>query len=129
MFIFIPKIEFIIHFFFGILNIKILQFNWLAAFWFISRDILEKFFRYGIGSDISITKLVFFYYFEEKLMTSFKKTNKKNCFGIILELFVRILENMNFPGRDDQSVFKYSNYLPSCRNEKKKLTSHSWEKS
>ena len=92
----------------------------MTAFWFISRDLLEKFSRYGIGSDISSTILVFLNYFEEKLMTSFKKIKtKKNCFGVILALFARILENMNFPGRDDQSIFKYSNYLPSCQNVKK----------
>ena len=33
----------------------------------------------------------------------------------ILAFFAQIWAQMNFPGKKAQSVFKYSNYLPSCQ--------------
>ena len=42
--------------------------------------------------------------------------------GDISAFFAQIWANINFPGRKPQSVFKYSNYLPSCQKSEKELT-------
>ena len=64
-----------------------------------------------------ITILVFTLDFsQEKVMTIFSKKSKKAIWdhGTILAFFVHVWAKMNFPGKKDLSVFKHSNYLPSC---------------
>ena len=54
-------------------------------------------------------------------MTNFLK-NPKNPFWdhvAILAFSGQIWTKMNFPGKTDQSVFKYSNYLSSCQKSEK----------
>ena len=69
-----------------------------------------------------ITILVFTLDFsQEKVMTIFSKKSKKAIWdhGTILAFFVHVWAKMNFPGKKALSVFKYSNYLPSCPKSEK----------
>ena len=76
MFICTPKINFIIHFFLEILHLKIKEFDWLTAFWLITREP-----EHGISGEISTTISVFILdYFHEKIMTKFVKNFKKPYF-------------------------------------------------
>ena len=71
---------------------------------------------------MSITILVFTLDLsQEKLMTIFSKKSKKAIWdhGTILAFFVHVWAKMNFPGKKALSVFKYSNYLPSCPKSEK----------
>ena len=67
-------------------------------------------------------------YFQEKLMTKLFKKYKKTYFVAILVFFAQTWVKMNFPGKRSLSVFKHSNYLPSCQISEKKLMCHSWGK-
>ena len=44
---------------------------------------------------------------------------RKLYFGAILGLFSQIWTKLNFPGKKGLSVFRYFNYLPSCKKSKK----------
>ena len=51
----------------------------------------------------------------------FKKIEQTVFWGnvAILAFFAQFWAQMNFPGKKAQSVFKYSNYLPSCQKSEK----------
>ena len=54
-------------------------------------------------------------YFQEKLKTKFSKKIQKTLFwGHFGPLLPKFVQNWNFLERRALSVFRYSNYLPSC---------------
>ena len=58
-------------------------------------------------------------------MTKFLKKFLKNYFGVILDAFSQNVGKNEFSWKKRTlSVFKYSNYLPSCK--KKKKTEKNW---
>ena len=81
----------------------------------------QNFSRYGIGGEISVTILVFnLDYFQKKLLRKFFRKCKKSYFGAILSPFsLNLGKNEFFWEKRALLVFKYSNYLPSCKNLKK----------
>ena len=83
----------------------------------------KNFARYGSGGEMSITILAFILdYFQEKVMPKFFKKAKKTL-GAILgpfwALFFKFGKKMNFSEKRAPSVFRYSNYLPSCKKSEK----------
>ena len=105
--------------------LRILQFDWLAAFWPIIGD--PKFFQicwWNINSNIS---LHFRLFLRKTNMTQFFKKSKKIHFGAILGPFYP-----NF-GKNEVSWKKGLCQLSSiriiyhCVKNQKNLTSHSWE--
>ena len=110
MFICMPKINFIIHFFLEVLHFKE-SCNLIGWRYFGPWLKNQNFTRYGISDEISITILVF-------ILGYFQK---------FLALFTQIWAKMNVPGKKPLSAFKYSSYLPSCQKSEK-IMSHSWEK-
>ena len=52
-------------------------------------------------------------------MTKFFKKSKKPYFRAILGLFHSNWAKMNFPGKDNPTDFRYSNYLQSCQKSEK----------
>ena len=117
MFIYIPKIHFIIHFFLEILHFKE-SCNLIGWQHFGPQLQNQNFARYGIGREISTTILLSILdYFQEKLRTKYFKKSKKPLFwGSFWAIFAKICPKVNFPGKMALSVFRYSNYLPSCQN-------------
>ena len=106
MFICMPKVKFIIHFFLEILHFKELC-NFIGWQHLGPWLEIQSFARYGVGVEISIKILVFTLdYFQEKLMTKFFKKSKKPYFGAMWRFW---------PFLKKDSVFKYSNYLPLCQ--------------
>ena len=100
IFICIPKIYFIIHFFLEILHLK-KSCNLIGRQHFGPLIENQNFARYGIGSEISTTILVSILdYFQEKIMTKFFK---KSYFGAILSPFCTNLGN--FPGKKGSVSF------------------------
>ena len=80
MFIWIPKINFIIHFFLKILHFK-KSCNFIGQQHFGPKLENQNFVRYENGGDISIIMLVFILdYFQEKLMTKFFIKKQKTFF-------------------------------------------------
>ena len=58
-------------------------------------------------------------------MTKYFKKIQKILFwgyGVILVFFTQIWEKLNFPGKKALSVFKYSNYIPSCQISEKTIS-------
>ena len=78
-----------------------------------------SFARYGVGIEIS-KKYISFHF---RLIP--RKTNdkiQKTVFrghAAILAFFAQIWAKITFPGKKALSVFKYSNYLPSCQKSEK----------
>ena len=98
-----------------------MQFHWVTAFGLITGD--PQFCQiWGFCWNIN-KKLVFTLdYYQEKLSTKFFKKSKKTLFWgdvAILAFFAQIWAKMNFPRKNPLSVFKYSNYLPSCKKSEK----------
>ena len=119
MFIYMPKIHFIIHFLLEILHFKE-PCNLIGWQHFGLKLENQNFARYGIGGEISRTILVFIiYHFQEKLMTNFFKRSKKTYCGVILGPFCPNLQKNEFSWKIGLSVFKYFNDLPSCQKPKK----------
>ena len=54
-------------------------------------------------------------------MTKFFKSPKKTYFGATLGPFCPNLGKNEFPGKRALSVFRYSNYLPSCQKSEKTI--------
>ena len=115
MFIYTPKVNYIIYFLLEILHLA-------GSIWPMN------FARCQIGGEILITILVYILdCFQENLMTILFKTI--TWFGAVLDLFCQNLNKNEFSWKKGLSqFFKYSNYLPSCQKSEKKLMSHSWEK-
>ena len=94
MFICVPQINFIIHFFLKILYFKE-SWNLISQQDFGTQFENQNFARYGIGGEISITILVFILdYFQEKLWNFSKKI--KNYFRAILGPIWSILGKNKF---------------------------------
>ena len=118
MFIWIPKINFIIHFFFEILHFKE-SCNLIG--WQLFGPLLDNqnFSRYGIASEISTTILISILdYLQEKLMTPFFKKSKKPYFESLLPKFG---QKRVFLEERTLSVYRYSNYLRPCRKSEKTI--------
>ena len=116
-----PKAKFIIHFFLEISHFTE-PCNFIGWQHLAPKLETQSFARYGVGVEISIKILVFTLdYFQEKLMTKFFKKSKKPFWGhvAILAFCAQIWAKMNFVGKTDLSVFKYSNYLSSCQKSEK----------
>ena len=130
MFICMPKVKFIIHFFLEILHFK-KPCNYVGWKHLGPKLETQSFARYGIGVETSIKILVFILdYFQEKLMIKFFEKSKKILFWghvAIVTFLAQIWAKMNFPGKRALTVFKYSNRLPSCQKSEK-LICHSWGK-
>ena len=59
-------------------------------------------------------------------MRKFYKKHKKTLFlGPFWTIVAQIIAKMNFP-RKNSNLFRYSNYLSSCKKIRKKLMTHSW---
>ena len=111
MFIYIPKINFIIHIFLEILHFKessILAHN-LQTIW-------------DWWWNINTMLVSILDYFQEKLITKFFKKSQKPYIGVTLVVFAQTWVKMSFPGKRSLSVLRYSNYLPSCQ----KLEKNYW---
>ena len=113
-----PKMKFITDFFSEILHF---QESCNLIGWQHFDPLLEKqnFARYGIGGDISTTKLFSILdWLQEKLMTTFFKKSKKP----FLQPFWTLLpigQKWIFLEKRALSVFIYSNYQPSCQKTEK----------
>ena len=118
MFICMPKVKFIIHFFLEILHFKkTLQFYWLTAFGPITGD--PEFCQIW-GWYWNINKNISFHFRLCPRKTNnkiFKNIQKVQFWGhvAILAFFTQIWAKLDFPGKKALSVFKYSSYLPSCQ--------------
>ena len=96
VYIYKPKINFIIHFFLEILQFKE-SFNLIAQQHFGSILENQNFARYEIGDEISITISIFILdYFYEKLITKFFKKCQKPYFGDLLGRFCSNLGKNEF---------------------------------
>ena len=116
MFICMPKIHFIIHFFPEILHFKE-SCNLIVQQYFDQQLQNQSFARYGTDEETSITILVFILdYFQEKLMANFFKKSKKIYFGPFLP---KSGQKWIFLGKGLCQSYKYSNYLPSCKKSEK----------
>ena len=117
-----PKVKFIIHFFLEILHFKepcnFIGWQQMGA---ITRG--PEFCQiwgwcWNINKDISFH----FRLLPRKTNDKFFKKIQKTLFGghvAILAFSGQTWAKMNFPGKTDQSVFKYSNYLSSCQKSEK----------
>ena len=106
---------------------RIMQFDWPTTFWPITWE--QEFCQIRPGGEISITILVFTLdYFQEKLTRKvFKKSKKKTFGGNFRPSLLKFGQKRIFMEKRALPVFKCSNYLTSCKNQKKLMT-HSWEK-
>ena len=92
---------------------------WLAST-ILAHNSNQNFAKYEIGGEISTTKLVLIFdYFLEKLMTKSFIKSKKPYFRAIWGPFFPNLGKNEFSRKKRLLVFKYSNYLPSCKNPEK----------
>ena len=119
MFIYTPKVNCIIYFLLEILHLA-------GSIWSITRG--PEFCQmsnwwWNINNNISLH----FRLFPRKSNdNSFQYNNLIwSRFGPFLP---KLKQKWIFLEKRAQSVFKYSNYLPSCQKSEKKLMSHSWEK-
>ena len=112
-----PKLKFIIHFFLEILHFKELC-NFIGWQHLGPRLEIQSFARYEVGVEISMKILVFTLdYFQEKLMTKFFKKSKKPYFRAMWPFWPflpKFGQKWIFLEKTFLSVFKCSNYLPSC---------------
>ena len=96
---------------------RILQFDWLAAFWPITWDsTLCQTCWWNINNNISLHYRLFS---RKTNMTKFFKKSPKPYFGPILGLLSKFGPKKNFPGKRALSVFQYSNSLPLFRKSEK----------
>ena len=124
MFICMPKINFIIHFFLEIIHFKE-SCNLIGQQHFGPYLENQKFARYGICGEISITILVFISdYFQEKLTSKFFEKLKKHYFGSIMGHFFLDLGKNEFSWK---KVCQFLNVPIICHHAKnqKNLLSHS----
>ena len=128
MFICMPKIHFIIHFFPEILHFKE-SCNLIVQQHFDQQLQNQSFARYGTDEETSITILVFILdYFQEKLMANFFKKSKKIYFGAILGPFCPSLGKNEFSWKKGSvSLINIPIIYHHAKNQKK-LMSYSWEK-
>ena len=123
------RIHFIINFLLQILYFKE-SYNLIGWQHFGLKLINKNFFRYRIGGEIPIAKLVLFWdYFQEKLMTKFFKRSKKTYFGAILGPFFTNLSKNNFSRKKRLCQFLNIPFTYHHTKNQKHLMSHSWEKS
>ena len=121
MFICIPKITSITFFFLEILHFKetcnlIVQPHF--DLWFEKHN----FASYGNSVEISITILLFtLYHFKEKLMIQFLKKLKNLIWGHFKHFLPKFWQKWVFWEKWALSVFKYYDYLPSCKKKRKKV--------
>ena len=96
IFICMPKINFIIHFYLDILHFKE-SFNLISRKHFGPYLNNQNSSRYGIGGEISITIIVFnLDSFQKKHMTKFSRKCKNSYFGAILSPFCLNLSKYEF---------------------------------
>ena len=110
MFLCMSKINFIIHSFLEILHLK--EFYWLTAFWLVTRE--AEFFQIRFWWWNTSNKIWF------NFRLSPGKTNEKTSqkiqktyFGAIL---LRFRQKRMLQEKSALSVFKYSDFPPSCKN-------------
>ena len=122
MFIFMPKINFIIHFFLEILHFKESDCNligWQHFGPYITQDL--EFYQiwdwwWNINNNISFH----FKLFPRKTNGKFFKTSKKPYFGEHFGPFLpKFEQKWNFLGKGALSVFKYYSYLPLYQKSEK----------
>ena len=103
-----------------------MQFDWLTAFWPITwePEFSQMWDWWWIINNISFHFTLFTYKGNDKIFQKIPKTVFLGYFGPFLQKFG---QNLIILEKRALSVFKYSNYLPLCENQKKFMT-HSWEK-
>ena len=130
MFICMPKLKFIIHFFLEILHFKELC-NFIGWQHLGPWLEIQSFARYGVGVEISIKILVFTLdYFQEKLMTKFFKKSKKPYFRAMWPFWPflpKFGQKWIFLEKKFLSVFKCSSYLRSCPKSEKTNMPFLWK--
>ena len=114
LFIYMPKLNFIMYFFFEKLHLKE-SCNLIGWQHFDPELENQNFARYGIGEETSTTILLSILdYSQEKLMTNFPKNPKNAISGAILGTFDPNLGKNEFFWKKGLSDFRHSNHLPSC---------------
>ena len=95
-----------------------LQFDCPTAFWPVTRE--PEFCQlWDWWRNINYNVSFHFNYFQKKLMTKFFKKSRKHYLGVILGPFFQFGQKWVFLGKWTLSVFKHSNYLPSCEKSEK----------
>ena len=118
MFLFTPKMNFIIHFFLEILYSKE-HCNLVGHQHFSPYLRNQNFARYGTADKISIKTLFFIFdYFQEQLMKRFFKKSKKPFLGAILDSFAQIWWKINFRGRSLCQFLKIAINYDGAKNQK-----------
>ena len=118
------KINFIIYFFHQILHFKE-SCNLIGQQHFGLKLENQDFARYGIGSKISITTLVFIFdYFQEKLTTNFSKNQKKLFRGHFGPFFSKFEQKRIFLKKELCQFLNIPITYHRAKNQKK-LTTHS----
>ena len=123
MFICMPEVKLIIHFFLKILILKNLATLLAGSIWAHNWNL--KFCQiwgwcWNINKNISFHFRLLPRKINDKI---FQKIQKKLFWGhvAILAFFAQIWVKMNSPRKKALSVFKYSNYLPLCNKSEKTI--------